>query len=144
MYTLRGATNADYDFLYNLHRAALRESIEATWGWVEEWQAAYFREKWDPAKRQIIQVNGRDAGVLVVEDRDGEHYLGLIEILPEFQGRGVGTAVIRDFLAAAKQQHKPAALHTLKTNPKATRLYQRLGFTIVAEEEHKYKMKAEG
>ncbi len=141
MYTLRPATNADFEFLYQLHRATMKEYIEATWGWEESWQREYFQAKWEPAKRNIIQIEGEDAGVLVIENREGEHYLGLIEILPEFQGRGVGTAVIQDFLAAAQTQNLPATLHVLKSNDPARKLYERLGFTLVAEEKHKYLMK---
>jgi len=122
----------------------MKEYIETTWGWDESWQRDYFQAKWEPAKRQIIQVDGQDAGVLVIENRDGTLYLGLIEILPAFQGQGVGTAVIQDFIATAKAQNLPATLHVLKTNTPARQLYERLGFTIIAEEEHKYKMKAEG
>ena len=140
MYKLRSATHADFEFLYQLHRATMKEYIEATWGWQESWQREYFQAKWEPAKRKIIQIDNQDAGVLVIENRDGEHYLELIEILPEFQGHGVGTAVIQDFMAAAKAQNLPATLHVLKSNHKACQLYERLGFTIIAEEKYKYKM----
>lgn len=143
MYTLRPATNADFEFLYQLHRAAMKAYIQATWGWEESWQRDYFQAKWEPSKRNIIQVEGQDAGVLVIEHREVEYYLGLIEILPEFQGQGVGTAVIQDFIAAAQAQNLPATLHVLKSNEPARQLYERLGFTLIAEEKHKYKMKAE-
>ena len=144
MYTLRSATNDDYEFLYQLHRATMKAYIEVIWGWEESWQREYFQAKWDPTKRNIIQIEEDDAGVLVIENRQGQYYLGLIEILPEYQGRGVGTAVIQDFLAAAEAQNLPATLHVLKSNDPARKLYERLGFTIIAEEKHKYKMKAEG
>mgnify|MGYP002713107007 CR=1 FL=1 len=140
MYTLRPATQADYEFLYQLHKVAMKKYIEATWGWEESWQQDHFQAKWEPTKQQIIQVEGQDAGVLVVEQRDGAYYLGLLEILPAFQGCGVGTAVIQDFIAVAKKQVLPATLHVLKSNPQAQQLYERLGFVIVAEEEHKYLM----
>jgi ribosomal protein S18 acetylase RimI-like enzyme len=140
MYSLRSVTDADYEFLYHIHRATMKEYIAAIWGWEEEWQHEYFQAKWDPEKRKIIQIDGQDAGVLVIENRDGEYYLGLIEIAPEFQGRGVGTAVIQDFIAAAQALNLPATLHVLKSNDKARQLYQRLGFTIAAEETHKFKM----
>ena len=121
----------------------MKAYIQATWGWEESWQRDYFQAKWEPSKRNIIQVEGQDAGVLVIEHREVEYYLGLIEILPEFQGQGVGTAVIQDFIAAAQAQNLPATLHVLKSNEPARQLYERLGFTLIAEEKHKYKMKAE-
>ena len=141
MYKLRPATQSDYEFLYQLHRLTMKEYIEETWGWEESWQRDYFQAKWNPAKRQIIQVNSQDAGVLVIEKREQELYLGLIEVLPEFQGCGVGTAVIHDFIAAAQAQDCLATLHVLKSNDKARRLYERLGFVISVDEEHKFKMR---
>ncbi|MCA9872711.1 MAG: GNAT family N-acetyltransferase [Anaerolineales bacterium] len=143
MYTLRQATEADYEFLYRLHKAAMQPYIEATWGWQEEWQQEYFARKWNPQARQIIQIQGQDAGVLVIEIRQGEHYLALIELLPECQGHGVGTAVLADFLHEAETHSLPATLHVLKTNGRARQFYERLGFAIVADEEIRYKMQRE-
>lgn len=140
-YTLRPATEQDYDFLYELNKVALRDYIEPIWGWHEEWQQEYFRRKFEPQRRRIIQVDGRDAGVLVVEWREDEIYLGLIELLPEFQRRGIGTAVVADLLARARARRLPLALHVLKTNALARRLYERMGFEIVKEEEVRYRMR---
>lgn len=140
MHTLRKATAEDYDFLYSLHRTTMREYIEATWGWHEEWQEEYFRRKYDPAKRRIIQVDGRDVGVVVVEERNDELYLGLIEILPDYQRQGIGTAVVESLKAKGKTLGRPVTLHVLKTNLPARQLYRRLGFQIVEEEEVRYKM----
>ncbi|MCB8966775.1 MAG: GNAT family N-acetyltransferase [Ardenticatenaceae bacterium] len=140
MYTLRQAVAADYEFLYHLHVATMRPYIEATWGWVETWQREHFERKWEPTRNRIIQVNGIDAGVLVTEWHPDEFYLALIEILPVYQGRGVGTAVIHDLIQQAAEQHLPLSLHVLKSNTPARHLYERLGFHIVAEEDVRYKM----
>lgn len=139
-YTLRPATNEDYDFLYALNRTTMRDYIDATWGWQEEWQEEYFRRKFDPARRKIIVVAGHDAGVLVVEERPQELYLGLIELLPDYQGRGIGTQIVSELQAKAHDAGLPLALHVLKTNEPARRLYERLGFTIAADEEVRYRM----
>jgi hypothetical protein len=39
---MRQATFNDYDFLYQFLVAAIREYVEATWGWQEKWQQEYF------------------------------------------------------------------------------------------------------
>jgi ribosomal protein S18 acetylase RimI-like enzyme len=140
MVSLRQATNDDYNFLYQLHAAAMREYIEATWGWQETWQQEYFENKFNPTNRQIIQIDGQDAGVVIIEKHDQEFYLALIEILPAFQGRGVGTAIIRKIIAEAHSAGLPVTLHVLKTNTPAKELYNRLGFSTVQEEESRYKM----
>jgi ribosomal protein S18 acetylase RimI-like enzyme len=140
MYTLRPATAADYDFLYQLHIASMKVYIAATWGWDEAWQLNYFNTHFDPAKRQIILVDETAAGAVSIEQREDEVYLALIELLPSHQGREIGTAVIQDIINAANAKGMRVSLHVLKANEPARRLYKRLGFTITAEEEVRYLM----
>jgi hypothetical protein len=66
MIRMRSASKDDYDFLWALHRSALRPYVEATWGWDEAWQADYFRAHFDSAHCQIIQAEGVDVSVLSV------------------------------------------------------------------------------
>jgi ribosomal protein S18 acetylase RimI-like enzyme len=141
-YSLRPATDADYVFLYQLHVAAIRPAVEATWGWDDEFQTAYFRSRWDPSKRQIIRVGGVDVGTLTLERRAGTVFLALIEIHPDYQGQGIGTAVLRDIIAQAHRWGQSVELHVLKANLKAKQLYERLGFKITEEREERYVMEA--
>lgn len=141
MLTKRPATPEDFDFLYALRRAALKASVSRTWGWDEAWQQAYFQERFDPAETDVLQWQGQDVGTISVSETEDDLYLALIAILPEFQGRGWGTAVIQALIQQAQQTGKTFTLHVLKTNPEARKLYERLGLQIVAEEEYKYKMK---
>jgi ribosomal protein S18 acetylase RimI-like enzyme len=140
MYSLRQATQDDYDFLYQLHVAAMREYVEATWGWQEEWQQEYFARKFDPQIHRIIEIDDQNAGVIALEQRVEELYIALIEILPAFQRRGVGTSIVRHLINTAHSDGLPVILHVLKTNAPARRLYERLGFSIVEEEGVRYKM----
>ena len=123
----------------------MKQSISQTWGWDEAWQQNYFRQKFDPAKRQILQWQGPDegkvdVGTISVQDGEDEIYLGLIELLPQYQGRGWGTAVIQELIQQAEQQNKRFTLHVLQTNHRARALYERLGLKIVEVEEYKFKM----
>lgn len=140
LFALRQASHKDYDFLFDLHRAAMREYIEAIWGWHEDWQAEYFQKKFDPANRKIIVIDGEDAGVVVVEQRPEALYLGLIELLPEFQGRGTGSVIVEQLKSEAFRKGQPLALHVLATNLPALRLYERLGFKIERQESIRYYM----
>ena len=63
------------------------------------------------------------------------------KILPEYQNRGVGSAVIRDVLAQAQAEGLSVGLQVLKVNP-ARRLYERLGFSLVGETATHYLMRA--
>ena len=137
----RTATLNDLDFLYNLHRVAMKTYVEEIWGWDEGWQKEYFRQKFDPAAIEIIRFDGKDVGAVVIEQRDTEVYISNIEILPEYQNRGIGMGIIREALAAAEQAEKPVALQVLKVN-RARGLYERLGFSVVGETQTHYFMRS--
>jgi ribosomal protein S18 acetylase RimI-like enzyme len=126
---LRPATEADRAFLFRLHCVAMRESVEALWGWDEQLQRRIFDERFDRMRFQVIQVDGEDAGVLDVQERGDEVFLKLIELLPAHRGKGIGTSIIRWLQARGK----PVTLRVLTTNPRAVALYRRLGFRVVKE-----------
>lgn len=133
-YTLRQATDADYEFLYRLHVAAMKDLVARVWGWDDARQEQFFADHFDPAPSRIIVVDGEDAGVVAVVWGEADAFLASIEILPEYQGRGLGTAIIRHIIAAAEARGLPVRLRVLKINP-ARRLYERLGFVITGETE---------
>ena len=141
-YTLRPATDADYDFLYKLHVATIRPSVEATWGWDDAFQQELFRSRWNPAKTQVVMVAGKDVGTLRLVENQDEIFLALIEIHPDYQNHGLGTTIVQDILTKAHQHSLPVLLHVLKANEDAQRLYERLGFEIVEEREERYIMKS--
>ncbi len=140
IYALRPATEDDCNFLYQLHRVAIRETVEATWGWDEAFQREHFQNRWTPANRQIVVVDNTDVGVLVLKESDSEVFLSLIEILPDYQGWGIGTTLLTNVIASARQRELPVTLHVLKANLKAQRLYERLGFEIAQERDERYVM----
>lgn len=137
---LRRASADDFSFLFSLHAATLKEYIDQTWGWDESLQRARYRETFDPGDTQIITLQAEDIGMLAVEEREADIFLSLIEIDPEHQGHGIGTAIIRDLISDGIRRGKPVFLHVLKVNP-AKDLYERLGFSIVEETPTHYYMR---
>jgi ribosomal protein S18 acetylase RimI-like enzyme len=138
---LRPATWDDLNFLYDLLRTTMREHVERIWHWNDEWQREYFRSNFDPDENQIIVLDGEDIGVFGTRRQDDEIYLARIYILPGYQNQGLGTQLLNSLLAEAAHQNLSVTLRALKGNP-ARRLYERLGFKIVEENETHYTMKA--
>jgi ribosomal protein S18 acetylase RimI-like enzyme len=141
-YTLRPAGDADYDFLYALHEATMRPTVSQIWGWDDARQGVMFRERFDPAARRIIVLDGEAVGVLVVEERPGEVFLANIEIAPEQQGRGLGAAIITEILRDAHARGLPVTLQVNRVNH-ARRLYERLGFVEIGRTETHFQMRAD-
>jgi ribosomal protein S18 acetylase RimI-like enzyme len=119
----------------------MRDYVEQTWGWDEDWQRAYFHMRFDPVKNRVVVLDGRDVGVISVQRQEEAVHLSTLYILPRYQGQGIGTQLLNDLLAAAFREGLPVTLRVLKVNP-AKRLYERLGFVVVEEDEVRYVMKA--
>ena len=66
--------------------------------------------------------------------------IGNIQVHPNFQGRGLGTAVIR---AECRSTQRTVRLGVLVTNPKAEALYQRLGFVVTEKTDTHHFMQLE-
>ena len=133
-WSLRSSTRADMEWAFELHKATMREYVGSTWGWDEDVQRRIFAERFDREPRHVIQVDGRDVGVLIVLERDHELYLELIELAPAWQGKGLGTEIVRWLRHRAEQSQRVLALHVLRSNPRALALYEREGLRVVETE----------
>jgi len=141
--SLRPATHDDQELLWDLHCSALKPYVEQTWGWDEDFQRRYFKEHFSPSNSQVIQVDGIDAGVITIEEKQLGYILSNIELYPQYQGFGIGTRLIRALLEKAAERGLPVSLRVLKINP-ARQLYLRLGFEVIGETETHFWMRREG
>jgi ribosomal protein S18 acetylase RimI-like enzyme len=139
--TLRPATQADGEALFQLLKATMQDYVARTWGWDEAWQRAYFWDRFDPATERIVVLDGKDIGVLAVSEQHDRLFVERLYILPSYQGRGIGTQLLRGIMARAFDRELPVRLRVLKVNP-ARRLYERLGFAQVGETETSFIMEA--
>ena len=130
----------DFEFLYRLKKTTLKEYISKTWGWNEKWQEEYFSKNFNPDLLKIIMKAGKKIGCISIIYEEDQIFLSLIEILPDYQNKGIGSKLIKELLGKADKIKKPVFLKVLKANEKAKKLYFRLGFSIKEESETHFKM----
>lgn len=140
-YKLVPYTNVDYEFIYNVKKNAYKKYVEECWGtWNEEVQRKLFEKFINAVKDDtyIIQLNGKNIGFYNGETlEDGSYEIGNICIIPEYQGKGLGTRILKDIM----ESHNGQDLHIqyFKTNP-VGKLYERIGFVPDYEKEFHYVM----
>lgn len=66
-----------------------------------------------------------------------------IQLLPEFQGHGIGTALLQRELRFADARGLPVRLQVLREN-RARTLYERLGFRVCGETDTHFLMERNG
>lgn len=136
--TLRPATVADDNFLYELNKQTLGDVVEATYG---PWDDTVHKSWFDPSRLLVVLVEGRPAGVIDAQMAGDVFYLGRIEVSSEHQNRGIGTTLMHQLIDQASASGASAVeLHVLKAN-RVRKLYERLGFQIVEDEPLKYRMR---
>jgi ribosomal protein S18 acetylase RimI-like enzyme len=105
-------------------------------------QRQRFPEQWNPDQTQIILSGDKEVGWLQVMEQDDALFLAQLFVEGIFQRKGLGTEVMHQLIAKAENMGKAVTLEVVKINP-AIRLYERLGFRINGESEHKFCMRRE-
>ena len=136
---LRKAVADDNEFAYQTKKAAFHEYLKKASGWNEEEQRRLHQRRFGEHDFRIIQLSGVDVGIVAMSRQPDCINLHQMFILPEYQSKGIGEAVLTLIIedAAAKI---PVRLRVLKVNPRALRFYQRLGFKQTGETETHFLM----
>jgi N-acetylglutamate synthase-like GNAT family acetyltransferase len=105
----------------------MRAAVERIYGWDDSQQRERFLERFDPAHRNVIELDGKAIGFWHVEWNSDHVLLASIQVQPDQQNRGIGTRLIRGLLDDARDRGLPIRLQVLLGN-RAEHLYTRLGF----------------
>ncbi len=138
--TLRTARQDDKEFVYQVKRASMREYIEQTWGWDEQFQRQLHDRRFGSQEFQIVSFGGHDVGIMSVALQPDCVFLNQIYILPEHQGQGIGEKCMRTVFERATKSNLPVKLRVLRVNSRAAAFYERLGFTITGETDTHFLM----
>lgn len=134
-------TDADYNFVYEVKKNAYKNYVIQYYGeWNEGEQIKYFNS--------FIALVKENAYIIIYEDKkigfyngqlldSGNYEIGNICIIPEYQGKGIGTKLLKDILEKNKEEN--IEIQYFKSNPVGL-LYKRLGFIPSGESKFHYKM----
>jgi ribosomal protein S18 acetylase RimI-like enzyme len=140
---LRPARASDRALLFEVYASTRTEEL-AVVPWAEptkqafleqqfEAQDVHYRRHYPDASFEVIEVDGEPAGRLYVDRWDEEIRIIDIALLPGFRGRGIGAALLQELIDEAAGAGKRVSIHVEREN-RARTLYERLGFTVVADD----------
>lgn len=140
-YKTRQYTKDDYWFVYDVKKTVYQKYVEMNWGeWVEEIQKDMFKDFMYAHSKEIriIELDDVKIGFFHGKNIDEKNYVQRnICILPEYQGRGIGSSILKKVI----QQHKNQDIHLrcFKQNP-VINLYKKFGFEVVEVLPHHFRM----
>lgn len=140
---LRPVSESDNEFLLGVY-ASTREDELAQAEWAQgqkemflRWQFNLQRREYDTrfpdAVYRVILVDQKPAGRIWVGADDEQIRLLDIALLPEFQNRGVGTALLERLKTEAQSAGKALRHMVFVLNNNADRFYERLGFKKIED-----------
>ena len=89
----------------------------------------------------VILLDDHKIGRLRAVRTAGYIEIAGLQIHPDWQGRGAGTAVINSILREGERAGLPVELDVDQENHAAQRLYARLGFEVVGTTDRDYRMR---
>ena len=136
--SFRSANQADIEFLLELRKKTMSTHLtDAGINQSDQYHLARIKEHFTDSN--IILCNGISAGLLKLGRKPHSLHIRQFQILPEFQGNGLGSQILQIDKRKSAEIELPLTLSVLLKNP-AKFLYLRHGFNVVDENSLEYRM----
>jgi len=145
---LRPATLADVAFLADVVITATLaqgrfprdlDLVEYRAGY-EEWTRETILGAIPDCTLSVIEYNGYPMGRLRVVRTQTSITLAGIQLLPAYQNQHIGSTLIEQLKREAELKQVALCISVEKDNPRAQRLYQRLGCRIIGQDEQEFHL----
>lgn len=125
------ATSRDIPFLRLLRRLTMNDYLQAS-GLATNRKSQLARINYHFEDAKLVYHNGKRIGLFKVYLCGAIWHVIQIQILPEYQGNGLGAKLLTNLIKQANEKQQSISLSVLKSNP-AMNLYQKLGFMTISE-----------
>lgn len=142
-YTFRQYIDKDLEYLYKTKKDCFKWYVEIAYGpWDDNFQINFFinfvKEKRKHIK--VIVYENKPIGMFTnYINENGEDLIDLFYIDKKYQGKGIGTQILKEQLKKDKENNVNTILQVFKENP-AKKLYEKVGFKIYDETKTHYMM----
>lgn len=127
----RKATESDTETARKIHHEAYRDVVTEQFGaWDETVQDKFFEGDWKTGGFEMISCDNEICGYIAVDKSATVLNVREIVISPNFQGKGIGTYLLKEVIKKGKAEKIPVKIATFHKN-NAVNLYKRLGFQEV-------------
>ncbi len=97
-------------------------------------QQQAYQSRYPESAPDIILATDQQVGTWWVAETADEHRIVDIAILPEFRGKGIGSALVIRLIEKARQTGKPVRSSIAKSNGRSVSFHAHLGFQICGDD----------
>ncbi len=133
------AKETDKDFLLHLRKLTMVKHLEKAGIHLSDEEHVARAHDFFEATHILLKSSQR-IGVLKCLETQNSIEIIQFQILPQYQGMGIGKDIVHDLISKAELASKSIILKVLKENP-ARHLYERIGFKITGEDQYEFHMK---
>jgi GNAT superfamily N-acetyltransferase len=140
---LRPVSESDNEFLLAVYASTRADELaQAEWAegqqemfvrWQFNLQRREYEARFPDADYRVIVIDRQRAGRIWIGADDEQIRLLDIALMPEFQNRGVGTALLERLKSEAESAGKALRHMVFVLNNNADRFYERLGFKKIED-----------
>lgn len=132
-WVLRAAELTDVETIAELRATVMRPDLERLGRFDEHRVRQRLRDSFSPRHTSVIVADGAFAGCVTLRPAEGCQWLEHFYLDPALQGRGLGSAVLRELLDRTDSAGDLVRLNVLRGSA-AQRLYERHGFSVEDED----------
>ena len=132
--TFSPADANDFEALVTLRIEAMRESLKRVGRFDPERARERFRSGFSPAHTRHIEFGCKRVGFFVVKPQANELLLDHLYVHPDYQGKGIGGAVLAQVFNEADQGGLTVRVGALRES-ESNRFYSERGFQLVENSE---------
>lgn len=137
----RIATQNEDEFLFEVYASSRIEEI-ASWKWADkenlnflqiqyQCQKNYYALQYPNLETKIILFENEKIGKLLLADLVDRLVIVDLALLLKYQNIGIGTEVLQRIVERARNSNQNIELSVLRSNERAKRLYERMGFQVI-------------
>lgn len=131
-------TDQDKGFLFDVYASTREWEFQYT-SWPKAERQLFLKSQYEAQDKtykmrylgaiyRIIQLDGVDIGRLILDRQDQQLLIIDFAILPQYQGRGIGSDILKSLINEAYGGKVPVRLHVNQNNTSAIQFYLRHGF----------------
>lgn len=130
----------DFEFARLVHHTAYHDVVVRQFGtWNESMQDEFFKAAWRDFPHYLASRDDVVVGIVSYIERGNTIHINEVQILPHYQGQGIGTTFLTERIDEARHRKVPLTLQVLREN-RAIELYRRLGFVQYGKSDTHIKM----